>query len=204
MLNAFRHQRDLHQDDGVAHGGVKPVLNAFRHQRDLHALALDDGALVVACSTPFGIRGIYTGADPRQRHRLRLVLNAFRHQRDLHCTAKKTCLKAWLTAPFAWTFRSCDPGHPRKLGPEVNENRQRHILPTNKTTFVNTHPIQASLGDKLPEACDDKGHFTFKTSENLRHGRMLEKLSNYDESCILLRPVVLAGFAPSCTYAVIA
>ena len=41
MLNAFRHQRDDHDDGLAGFGVVVGVLNAFRHQRDDHAVRKD-------------------------------------------------------------------------------------------------------------------------------------------------------------------
>ena len=63
VLNAFRHQRESH-DDGAADGSARQeVLNAFRHQRESHALFLCSIATeTIECSTPFGIKENRTGA----------------------------------------------------------------------------------------------------------------------------------------------
>ena len=82
LLNAFRHQRKRHPETEALRGSRDRLLNAFRHQRKRHRVmrlrrggterpaqrlsaseekariwAKDGGALRVACSTPFGIRG---------------------------------------------------------------------------------------------------------------------------------------------------
>ena len=84
VLNAFRHQRRLHQLDHAAGQPLRRVLNAFRHQRRLHPWrhpVPHDGAV---CSTPSGIRGGFTSVRTTARAAMRSVLNAFRHQRRLH------------------------------------------------------------------------------------------------------------------------
>src|SRR5881275_2210502 len=66
------------------------VLNAFRHHWNLHPEFRISGVLgIPACSTPFGIIGIFTCAQssaPRPIH----VLNAFRHHWNLHANVLTT------------------------------------------------------------------------------------------------------------------
>ena len=60
-----------------------PVLNAFRHQRCLHYCRINANGTRWVCSTPFGIRDVFTQNSVRVERQI-LVLNAFRHQRCLH------------------------------------------------------------------------------------------------------------------------
>ena len=87
VLNAFRHQRFLHQ--GCYR---KCQRNELRAQRlsaskipapSCARLSLLTGTL---CSTPFGIKDSCTRHRGRPRRRIYRVLNAFRHQRFLHTT----------------------------------------------------------------------------------------------------------------------
>ena len=80
VLNAFRHQRDLHHKENRSCGPPSHVLNAFRHQRDLHG-----------------------GSRPPRLDLANAVLNAFRHQRDLHTDAMR--IKDLLRLPVLNAFR---------------------------------------------------------------------------------------------------
>ncbi len=108
VLNAFRHHWNLHPDARHRRRGEAHVLNAFRHHWNLHVgLGAAVGQLLIGCSTPFGIIGIFTGRRPTstaatsraQRLSASLessphaticrlprlhVLNAFRHHWNLH------------------------------------------------------------------------------------------------------------------------
>ena len=84
MLNAFRHQRGLHELVPKEKVQTENVLNAFRHQRGLHTGPRFDQVEKTLCSTPFGIKEGYTDANGGHLVRLFGVLNAFRHQRGLH------------------------------------------------------------------------------------------------------------------------
>ena len=64
--------------------GGQEVLNAFRHQRNMHLYMLMEGSSMGMCSTPFGIRGICTCREGRGPDISAVVLNAFRHQRNMH------------------------------------------------------------------------------------------------------------------------
>ena len=65
------------------------VLNAFRHQRNLHATvyrtSYDE---CTQCSTPFGINGIFTVLGGDTNEGCITVLNAFRHQWNLHRSSR--------------------------------------------------------------------------------------------------------------------
>jgi len=84
VLNAFRHHWNLHvfrEGQGNEQTGV---LNAFRHHWNLHPRGISTVDQLRACSTPFGIIGIFTqicSQDPFHPH---AVLNAFRHHWNLH------------------------------------------------------------------------------------------------------------------------
>ena len=112
MLNAFRHQRENHEQlinsrqaaskcstpfgirgkitlrDEEFIRGRNLVLNAFRHQRENHDIGLAGELRKVRCSTPFGIRGKITGRLGRADQTTGPVLNAFRHQRENHSSPR--------------------------------------------------------------------------------------------------------------------
>src|SRR5215213_8793329 len=110
VLNAFRHQRYFHEYKTVNHVRAERVLNAFRHQRYFHSRQIQATSPVGSraqrlsaskvlsrassgracppacnqCSTPFGIKGTFTGSRGPAQLRGQVVLNAFRHQRYFH------------------------------------------------------------------------------------------------------------------------
>ena len=83
VLNAFRHPRNFHGTVAIEYCGSSNVLNAFRHPRNFHKAITAGHGHSNACSTPFGILGIFT---PTSGYLLPqpLVLNAFRHPRNFH------------------------------------------------------------------------------------------------------------------------
>ena len=94
MLNAFRHQRFLHNVETGQAVRVFAVLNAFRHQRFLHHVVKRIASFrIVRCSTPFGIKDSCT-AETRWQQAPNEVLNAFRHQRFLHLPTASLSLHA--------------------------------------------------------------------------------------------------------------
>ena len=61
VLNAFRHQRTVHSLSPSKWRTVSFVLNAFRHQRTVHLRELRFiGVKSPMCSTPFGINELFT------------------------------------------------------------------------------------------------------------------------------------------------
>jgi len=60
VLNAFRHHWNLHGMASVKPFSTSPVLNAFRHHWNLHSTVPVTVHSPAACSTPFGIIGIFT------------------------------------------------------------------------------------------------------------------------------------------------
>ena len=60
VLNALRHQWNLHPGKAPAPFHAGHVLNALRHQWNLHSRIACSHAARVWCSTPYGINGIFT------------------------------------------------------------------------------------------------------------------------------------------------
>src|SRR2546429_1577854 len=105
VLNAFRHHWNLHTRYACLRTTTPDVLNAFRHHWNLHlrprsrvsedtdACSTPFGIIGIftrmlssrsnrwkRCSTPFGIIGIFTAGLPSPRYRpCSIVLTAFRH-----------------------------------------------------------------------------------------------------------------------------
>ena len=65
VLNAFRHHCGQHRLLAAALPGPSLVLNAFRHHCGQHVLVVVFRAVVVVCSTPFGITADNTAGPPR-------------------------------------------------------------------------------------------------------------------------------------------
>ena len=65
VLNALRHQWNLHPHLEVVQSQTLSVLNALRHQWNLHRIKAHRRSLVTGCSTPYGINGIFTAPDRR-------------------------------------------------------------------------------------------------------------------------------------------
>ena len=116
VLNAFRHHWNLHTAGQRTEGcevsaqrlsaslesslrrsaedrQAAAVLNAFRHHWNLHIEGVADDDARFACSTPFGIIGIFTLNHWVSSLRVCAVLNAFRHHWNLHSAG--ACL--WTT-----------------------------------------------------------------------------------------------------------
>ena len=98
------------------HSGSTSVLNAFRHQRHVHSKRyVVDRMEAMECSTPSGIRGMFTEEIYTPHHKKQSaqrlpaseacslhygkrsniylhVLNAFRHQRHVHMKIRKICI----------------------------------------------------------------------------------------------------------------
>ncbi len=62
VLNAFRHHWNLHVGRAESDCPQTGVLNAFRHHWNLHIYDFDTTDNGAACSTPFGIIGIFTAS----------------------------------------------------------------------------------------------------------------------------------------------
>ena len=85
VLNAFRHQRTIHNSASTSVMSVNDVLNAFRHQRTFHKLVLN----------AFRHQRTFHQGRPQLLAGQR-VLNAFRHQRTFHspgpgCRSRPSC-----------------------------------------------------------------------------------------------------------------
>ena len=116
MINAFRHQRFLHQTRLGNRWQGYSVINAFRHQRFLHCR--------------------HTPRRPIQA----AVINAFRHQRFLHCPRKlspgATDCDQRLSASkiFAQRPQTVSTGHIKLLlaqAPEPERRQAASRLPGN-------------------------------------------------------------------------
>jgi len=117
VLNALRHQRKEHGCRSILQFLGEFVLNALRHQRKEHSVAGAGVALVLMCSTPYGINGRNTASNrsavPQSRSAQRLtastegtpdaqftagkhlhVLNALRHQRKEHSEPTPHCTRS--------------------------------------------------------------------------------------------------------------
>ena len=89
VLNAFRHHRGGHASLPRATGMRRRVLNAFRHHRGGHrASARSTTAIVIECSTPFGITEVGIARAGSSTCAVHRVLNAFRHHRGGHRIAR--------------------------------------------------------------------------------------------------------------------
>ena len=98
VLNAFRHQRNLHVARTANAFTAASVLNAFRHQWNLHA---SGGACVsrhssFVCSTPFGINGIFTRHMAGEVHALR------RRAQRLSASKESSPVQLWNESSLAY------------------------------------------------------------------------------------------------------
>ena len=88
MLNAFRHQRSFqshYNDTGMALHGCAQRLSAS----EVFSGAFSGGMVTwwYLCSTPFGIRGLFSGRVAGGHRQHQQVLNAFRHQRSFQSSS---------------------------------------------------------------------------------------------------------------------
>ena len=102
MINAFRHQRFLHQMTRPWRLCRLLVINAFRHQRFLHIDRLSCALVLVHVINAFRHqRFLHPRQIPKRANQV-IVINAFRHQRFLHTVIRSNELDL---APVINAFR---------------------------------------------------------------------------------------------------
>ena len=84
VINAFRHQRFLHDAAFPFPSAQARVINAFRHQRFLHKNTGSPSRTITSCDQRLSASKIFAPFRRNRSHRASRVINAFRHQRFLH------------------------------------------------------------------------------------------------------------------------